>query len=84
MLFRSPETALFAWGGEPVLRDGAPAGELYSVGYSATLGGMVGMGFVHSATPQTRDQVLRGAWEVEVSGERVPARAMLKAPWPAG
>jgi len=82
VLFVFPETELFAWGGEPILRDGAPAGEIYSVGYSASLGAMVGMGNVHSARPETRDEVLRGRYEIEVSGERLPARAMLKAPWP--
>jgi len=83
VLFVFPETELFAWGGEAILRDGAPAGEIYSVGYSASLGAMVGMGYVHSAQPETRAEVLRGRYEIEVSGERVPARAALKAPWPA-
>jgi glycine/D-amino acid oxidase-like deaminating enzyme/glycine cleavage system aminomethyltransferase T len=82
LLFTFSETRLFAWGGEAILRDGAPAGEISSAGYSAALGTMVGMGYVHSAQPQTRDEVLRGGYEIEVSGERVPARAMLRAPWP--
>ncbi|MGH8705718.1 MAG: GcvT family protein [Burkholderiales bacterium] len=82
VLFVFPETGLFAWGGEPILRDGTPVGEIYSAGYSAALSAMVGMGYVHSARPETSDEVLRGRYEIEVSGERVPARAMLKAPWP--
>jgi 4-methylaminobutanoate oxidase (formaldehyde-forming) len=82
VIFVFPETKLFAWGGEPILRDGAPVGEINSVGYSAALAAMVGMGYVHSAKPETRDEVLRGRYEIEVSGERVSARAMLKAPWP--
>ncbi|HSA68083.1 MAG TPA: FAD-dependent oxidoreductase [Burkholderiales bacterium] len=80
--FVFPETKLFAWGGEPILRNGAPVGEINSVGYSAALAAMVGMGYVHSPKPETRDEVLRGRYEIEVSGERVSARAMLKAPWP--
>jgi 4-methylaminobutanoate oxidase (formaldehyde-forming) len=80
--FVFPETRLFAWGGEPILRDGAPVGEIYSVGYSASLSAMVGMGCVHSSRPESRDEILRGRYEIEVSGERVAARAMLKAPWP--
>ncbi|MBM3355325.1 MAG: hypothetical protein FJY47_05750, partial [Betaproteobacteria bacterium] len=75
-------TELFAWGGEPILRDGAPVGELSSVGYSAALDAMVALGFVRSACPEDRDQVLRGAYSIEVSGTTVPARAMLKAPGP--
>jgi len=83
LIFVFPETRLFAWGGEPILRDGAPAGEIYSVGYSASLSAMVGMGYVHSARPESKEEILRGRYEIEVSGERVAARAMLKAPWPA-
>jgi 4-methylaminobutanoate oxidase (formaldehyde-forming) len=82
VIFVFPETRLFAWGGEPILRDGVPVGEVNSVGYSAVLSAMVGMGYVHSARPETRDEVLRARYEIEVSGERVSARAMLKAPWP--
>ena len=75
LMFTFPATELFAWGGEPILRDGKPAGELSSVGYSATLGCMVGMGFVHA-------EEIGGSYEIEVSGTRVPAQASLRAPWP--
>ncbi|MGH9578237.1 MAG: glycine cleavage T C-terminal barrel domain-containing protein, partial [Terriglobales bacterium] len=67
LVFTFPATELFAWGGEPILRERAPVGELSSVGYSATLAGMVGMGFVHSAAPETGVQVLAGRYEIEVS-----------------
>lgn len=49
--------------------------ELSSIGYSATLGGMVGMGFVHS-------EDIGGSYKIEVAGTKVPTRASLKAPWP--
>jgi len=75
LVFTFPATELFAWGGEPILRDGKPVGELSSVGYSATLECMVGMGFVHS-------EDLSGSYEIEVSGSKVAAKASLKAPWP--
>jgi 4-methylaminobutanoate oxidase (formaldehyde-forming) len=75
LMFTFPATELFAWGGEPILRDAQPVGELSSVGYSATLACMVGMGFVHS-------EDIGGAYEIEVSGTKVPAKASLKAPWP--
>ena len=80
--FTFPESALFAWGGEPILRDGRPVGELSSVGYSAALGGMVALGCVYSEKPETTQQVLAGRYEIEISGTTVPARASLKAPWP--
>ena len=71
MTFRFPATALFAWGGEPILNDGRPVGELSSVGYSATLQCMVAMGFVHA-------RELAGRYEIDVSGTLVPARASLQ------
>jgi 4-methylaminobutanoate oxidase (formaldehyde-forming) len=75
LMFTFPASELFAWGGEPILRNGKPVGELSSVGYSATLAGMVGMGFVHS-------EDISGSYAIEVSGRKVPAQASLKAPWP--
>jgi glycine cleavage system aminomethyltransferase T len=77
LMFTFPATELFAWGGEPILRNGKPVGELSSVGYSATLACMVGMGFVYS-------EDISGEYHIEVSGRKVPAKASLKAPWPAG
>ncbi|HEX5129698.1 MAG TPA: glycine cleavage T C-terminal barrel domain-containing protein, partial [Usitatibacter sp.] len=74
LVFTFPATELFAWGGEPILRDGKPVGELSSVGYSAALESMVGMGFV-------RSEDISGDYAIEVSGIRVPARASLTAPW---
>ena len=82
LIFAFPATELFAWGGEPILRDGVPVGELTSVGYSATLGAMAGMGFVQSERAETVQQVLTGRYEIEVSGDTVAAQAMLRAPWP--
>jgi 4-methylaminobutanoate oxidase (formaldehyde-forming) len=82
LIFTFPATELFAWGGEPILRDAAPVGELTSVGYSAALGQMVGMGFVHSAQPERADQLLGSRYEVDVSGSTIHARASVKAPWP--
>jgi 4-methylaminobutanoate oxidase (formaldehyde-forming) len=82
LTFTFPATALFAWGGEPILREGEPVGELTSVGYSATLECMVGMGYVYSAQPEGAAQVLASRYEIEVSGSKVAARASVKAPWP--
>jgi 4-methylaminobutanoate oxidase (formaldehyde-forming) len=75
LMFTFPATELFAWGGEPILRNASPVGELSSVGYSATLSCMVGMGFVYS-------EDIEGSYAIEVSGQKVPAKASLKAPWP--
>ena len=76
LVFTFPASELFAWGGEPILREGKPVGELSSVGYSATLSCMVGMGFVHCGD-------IEGSYAIEVSGQQVPAKASLQAPWRA-
>jgi glycine cleavage system aminomethyltransferase T len=81
LMFTFPATELFAWGGEPILRDGRPVGELSSVGYSASLACMVAMGFVHAQEPASAGEFLGGQYEIEVSATRVPARASLKPPF---
>jgi glycine/D-amino acid oxidase-like deaminating enzyme/glycine cleavage system aminomethyltransferase T len=78
LMFTFPATDLFAWGGEPILRNGQPVGELSSVGYSAMLGGMVGMGFVYA---ENIGEDISGTYEIEISGAKVPAQASLKAPF---
>src|SRR5258706_6512141 len=79
LIFPFPAPELFAWGGEPILRDGPPVGELTSVGYSAALQCKVGMGLVHGAQPESAQQLLASRYEIEVSGTRVPAQAALKS-----
>jgi glycine/D-amino acid oxidase-like deaminating enzyme/glycine cleavage system aminomethyltransferase T len=79
LMFTFPATELFAWGGEPILRDGRPVGELSSVGYSVSLGCMVAMGFVHANGPASAEGFLAGNYEIEVSGTKVSAQASLKA-----
>jgi glycine/D-amino acid oxidase-like deaminating enzyme/glycine cleavage system aminomethyltransferase T len=78
LMFTFPASELFAWGGEPILRDGKPVGELSSVGYSASLGAMVAMGFVHANAAVSAEEFLAGTYEVEVSGTKVAARTSLK------
>jgi 4-methylaminobutanoate oxidase (formaldehyde-forming) len=61
------------WGGEPLVLDGQPVGELSSAGYSLAAGRCIGLGYlrggaaarVHAGTPL----------QVEVWGEAVPATA---------
>jgi glycine cleavage system aminomethyltransferase T len=77
LTFTFPATELFAWGGEPILRNRRPVGELSSVGYSARLERMVGMGFVHL---EGMSEDVAGSYEIEISGMKVPAQASLKAP----
>ena len=66
----------YAWGGEPLLIDGRPVGELSSVGWSPRAGACVGLGYlrgdaaqrVHAGTPLQVDlwgePVQATAWDV--------------------
>jgi glycine cleavage system aminomethyltransferase T/glycine/D-amino acid oxidase-like deaminating enzyme len=61
------------WGGEPILMDGQPVGELSSAGFSLAAGRCIGLGYV-------RGEAACRAHEgspclLEVWGEPVPARA---------
>jgi 4-methylaminobutanoate oxidase (formaldehyde-forming) len=68
----------FPWGGEPILRDGAPVGEVTSAGYSGKLGRAVVMGYVRGTAPVTREHVLAGQYEIDIAGERWAATALAR------
>jgi 4-methylaminobutanoate oxidase (formaldehyde-forming) len=72
------DPAAFPWGGEPVLRDGAPVGEVTSAGYSRKLGRAIVMAYVRGAAPVTRDHVLAGKYEIDIAGTRFSAAALAK------
>jgi sarcosine dehydrogenase len=76
-----PEAPL-AHGGELVLRDGRPVGEVTSGGFGATLDRVVALAYVSSS-----DGAIDAAWldggrfEVEIAGVRAPVQASLRAPY---
>ncbi len=66
----------FAWGGEPILLDDRPAGEVTSAGYSASLGRIVAFGYVKShdrQTPVTVETLAAGRYAIDIAGARAPA-----------
>jgi 4-methylaminobutanoate oxidase (formaldehyde-forming) len=70
------------WGGELLLRDGAPAGQVTSAAWGETTGACVGLGYV--ADPggvTTREWVNGGSYTVDVGGVVVPVTAGLRAPY---
>src|SRR3954463_7885465 len=74
-----------AHGGELILRNGEPAGEITSAAYGHTLGGIVALGYVATGGARIDDAWLAAPFEIDIAGERVPVRASLKAPYdPAG
>jgi 4-methylaminobutanoate oxidase (formaldehyde-forming) len=76
-LLQDPEAVLYHH--EPILCDGKIVGHLTSGNYGHTLGGSVGLGYVRHAEAITKDFLAAGRWEIEVAGERIPAKASLQA-----
>jgi glycine cleavage system aminomethyltransferase T/glycine/D-amino acid oxidase-like deaminating enzyme len=60
----------FPWGGEPLLMNGRPVGELTSAGYSRKFGRAVAMGYARAEAPITDDAILAARYEVDIAGER--------------
>jgi 4-methylaminobutanoate oxidase (formaldehyde-forming) len=68
------------WGGELLLRDGHPAGQVTSAARGATLDAAVGLGLVRSSVPVTAEWLRAGEWTVDVSGMSYPLLVSLRAP----
>ena len=70
-----------AHGGELVLRNGEPAGEITSAAYGHTLGGIVALGYVTTGSAAVNAEFLSARYELDIAGDRVPVKASLKAPY---
>ncbi|TMJ02699.1 MAG: FAD-dependent oxidoreductase [Alphaproteobacteria bacterium] len=80
----SPDTPI-AHGGELILRNGEPAGEVTSASYGHTVGGIVALGYVATGGARIDDAWLSARFAIDIAGERVPVRASLRPPYdPAG
>jgi heterotetrameric sarcosine oxidase gamma subunit len=81
------EPGAMMWGGELVLRDGAPVGQVMSGAWGETLGAAVGLAYVrHPAGDVVTPGYLReGMYQVNIGGEIRPASVHLRPPYdPAG
>ncbi|MDJ0776574.1 MAG: FAD-dependent oxidoreductase [Gammaproteobacteria bacterium] len=76
-LLEDPEVTLYHH--EPIVRDGEIVGHLTSGDYGHTLGGAVGLGYVEVEEEVTREYIEAGSFEIDVGGERIPAKASLGA-----
>lgn len=75
------------WGGEALLRDGAPVGDLTSAAYGHTIGAALGLGYVKRADGAAIDAAWleAGRFEVDLAGTRLKAKVSLRPPYdPAG
>ncbi len=78
-VLEDPEPVL--WGGELILRNGKPVGDLKSASYGHTLGGAVGLGYVSSKQGVDKAFIESGSYEIDIAGKRVPAKAYLRTPY---
>ena len=76
----SPDTPL-AHGGELILRNGSPVGEVTSSAYGHSLGAIVALGYVATGGVAVDAEFLSAKFEFDIAGDRVPVRASLKAPY---
>jgi glycine cleavage system aminomethyltransferase T/glycine/D-amino acid oxidase-like deaminating enzyme len=79
VLFVLQDPAPVLWGGEPFYRDGRPVGYTTSGSYGHTVGGAVAQGYVADEGGVDEAFVRTGRYELEVSGQRYPAAAHLRA-----
>jgi 4-methylaminobutanoate oxidase (formaldehyde-forming) len=81
--FTVGDPAAYLWGGELVLRDGAPAGQVTSAAWGATVGASVGLALVgdRGSGSATKDWLETGEWTVDLAGQRWPIRVSLRAPF---
>jgi len=75
-----PEPML--WGGELVLRDGHPVGQVTSAAWGETVGGCVGLAYVADPSGVTsREWAASGPYAVNVGGSVRPVTVSLRAPY---
>ena len=72
--FRVGDPEAMLWGGELVLHDGAPAGQVSSAAWSATCGAAVGLAYVwrRDRGPVRAEDLAGGTWEVTVGDAVTP------------
>jgi 4-methylaminobutanoate oxidase (formaldehyde-forming) len=81
-LLEDPEPLLF--GEEPIFHNGERVGYLRSGNYGHTMGAAMGFGYVDNPDGVTADLVGSGGFEIQVAGERYPAKASLRPMYDPG
>ncbi len=74
--------APLAHGGELLLRDGKPVGDVTSAAFGATLDRVVMLAMLKTGGERIDEATLgRQQFEVDIGGSRIAVRATLKAPY---
>lgn len=66
------------WGGELILRDGRPAGQVTSAAWGEAAGSCVGLAYLRSTDVVTPDWIRAGRYEVNVGGRLYPVSVSRK------
>jgi len=69
------------WGGELVLRDGNPIGEVRSAGYGHTLGSAVALALVQCNAGVDKTFIQSGTWHVDLAGQLYQATTHIRPPY---
>jgi 4-methylaminobutanoate oxidase (formaldehyde-forming) len=75
MQFVLDDPAAFAWGGEPILMEGTPVGELTSAGFSRKHGRIVALGYARGPAPLDEAALASAAFAIDLAGAHVRATA---------
>ena len=81
LTFVLEDAAALPWGDEPILRDGRVVGTVTSAAFGHTLGRAVAMGYVRDPGGVDEAYVAGSRFELDVAGDRIPARAGFAAPY---
>ncbi|CAN7664822.1 FAD-dependent oxidoreductase [Bosea sp. LjRoot90] len=69
-----------AWGGEAILADGRPVGEITSAAFGATVDGIVALGWAESPEPIDQAWLDARNWTIDLAGVAIAVTASLAAP----
>jgi 4-methylaminobutanoate oxidase (formaldehyde-forming) len=81
-LFALDDPGDWCWGGEGILANGEPAGEISSAGWSTVLGRCVAMGYVRAERNFERAEMLSWTYAIDIAGKIAGAKALARAPYP--
>ena len=84
MQFKLEDPEPLLYHNEPIWRDDKIVGHITSGAYGHTLGGCVGLGYVHTEPGASDDDILGGNYEIEVATERFAAEASLSPMYDPG
>jgi len=81
VLFTLDDAEPMLWGGELILRDGKPVGEVRSAAYGQTLSRSVALGLIENEAGVDTAFLTGGRFEIDLAGVRHAATAHLRSPY---